>query len=225
MSPRKSSCQCSTPPNSFNDRYGKICYQPFIIPAFAVAYGIISLNSPDLKKINRTILQDIRPTDLSKKQHLDNYLQYTPGAISLGMTALGVKGNQNMRDATLTYASINIISSAIVTPIKKITHEQRPDSSNFLSFPSGHTAEAFANAEFLRMQYGKKYPWLAVVGYAMATATGYLRMYNNKHWFSDVLTGAAIGFCSARLGGWLYAKLQPNLFPAPNISQRGEPVF
>jgi len=36
-------------------------------------------------------------------------------------------------------------------------------------------------------------------GYAVAAATGILRLYNNKHWFSDVVAGALIGILSARL--------------------------
>jgi membrane-associated phospholipid phosphatase len=45
------------------------------------------------------------------------------------------------------------ISTAIVVPTKKLTHQERPDGSNNQSFPSGHTALAFASAEFLRREY------------------------------------------------------------------------
>ncbi len=221
----KMTCLAVNQSNYFNNRYGKLSYKPFIIPVIAVTYGVIALNSPDLKKINQNILDDVRPKDRSKKFRIDNYLQYGPGAISLSMTAIGIKGQQQLRDATLTYATINIISTALVTPTKRLTHVLRPDSSDYLSFPSGHTAEAFANAEFLRMEYGNQYPWLAVAGYAMAATTGYLRMYNNKHWFSDVLSGAAIGFCSARLGGWIYAHIQPKLFPVYKKREGRRPRF
>ena len=48
---------------------------------------------------------------------------------------------------------------------------------------------------------GKKY-------YLMAAATGYLRMYNNKHWFSDVVAGAGVGIASTQLSYWLYPKIK-----------------
>ena len=100
----------------------------------------------------------------------------------------------------------------MVYPLKKITHQFRPDSSKNNSFPSGHTAEAFASAEFLRMEYKDVSTWYGVAGYAMAITTGYLRMYNNKHWFSDVVAGAGVGMISTKPAYWLYPKIQRKLF-------------
>ena len=188
----------------------------YIIPSSFVGYGLFTLKNKQLQKINSDIQGKVTPTDPSKKIHLDDYLQYTPGAFALGMSASGVKGKYNFGDAALIYVTTNVISTLIVVPTKHFSHELRPDSSNFSSFPSGHTATAFANAEFFRIQYGKRYPWLAVVSYAMAGTTGYLRIYNNKHWFSDVISGAAIGFCSARMANCLYQIVQKKYFPLKN---------
>lgn len=188
----------------------------YIIPASFVVYGIFTLKNNELQKINRDIQGKVMPSDPSKKIHLDDYLQYAPGVIGLGMSACGVKGKCNFGDVALIYLTTNIISTIIVVPTKHFSHELRPDSSNFSSFPSGHTATAFANAEFFRIQYGKRYPLLAVTSYAMAATTGYLRIYNNKHWFSDVLSGAAVGFCSARITDRLYHFLQKKYFPLKN---------
>ncbi|PIH02800.1 hypothetical protein CS542_03390 [Pedobacter sp. IW39] len=49
------------------------------------------------------------------------------------------------------------------------------------SFPSGHTANAFA-AEFLNQEYRDVSPWIGYAVYTVATASRVLRMYNNKHW-------------------------------------------
>jgi membrane-associated phospholipid phosphatase len=102
--------------------------------------------------------------------------------------------------------------NATVFPLKKITNQLRPDSSAYTAFPSGHTGEAFASAELMRMEYKDVSPWYGVAGYAMAVTTGYLRMYNNKHWLSDVVAGAGIGILSAKLAYWLYPKIQHKLF-------------
>jgi membrane-associated phospholipid phosphatase len=88
----------------------------------------------------------------------------------------------------------------------------RPDGSAYNSFPSGHTATAFANAEFMRMEYKDVSPWYGIAGYAVATGTGLLRMYNNKHWFNDVVAGAGFGIAGTRLAYWLYPKIQHSLF-------------
>lgn len=213
----------------YKARYGKLRPRDFYLPAIAIGYGILAQQNNIFHQFDLDTRNGVVPVDRSKTTHIDNYLQFAPGIITLGLTATGVKGNQNLRDAAITYAITNIILNATVIPVKHYAHRQRPDSSDFSSFPSGHTTEAFANAEFMRMQYGKKYPLLAIAGYLMAGTTGYLRMYNNKHWFSDVVAGAAIGFCSARLAGWVYTRLQPKIFP-PNHKTKGKitsltPVF
>jgi membrane-associated phospholipid phosphatase len=92
------------------------------------------------------------------------------------------------------YAMSLGLANIVVMPVKHWTAERRPDSSDLLSFPSGHTATAFVSAEFLRQEYKHLSPWITTGGYAMAVLTGYLRMYNNKHWLSDVAAGAGIAF-------------------------------
>jgi membrane-associated phospholipid phosphatase len=100
------------------------------------------------------------------------------------------------------------IASAVVIPTKKFTGELRPDSSNSYSFPSGHTSQAFVAAEFLRKEYKDVSPWYGVAGYAFAVTTGYLRMYNNKHWLSDVVAGAGVGILSVHAAYWIYPMLK-----------------
>ena len=94
---------------------------------------------------------------------------------------------------------------------KEATGILRPDRSTYNSFPSGHTAIAFASAEFLRMEYKDVSVWYGIAGYTVATAVGGLRVYNNRHWFSDVLTGAGVGILSTQLASsvqpWLSQKL------------------
>jgi membrane-associated phospholipid phosphatase len=79
------------------------------------------------------------------------------------------------------YGISSLIMGVTVNAGKRITAETRPDGSNNHSFPSGHTATAFASAEFLRQEYKDISPWYGIAGYVAAIATGYLRIYNNKH--------------------------------------------
>lgn len=66
------------------------------------------------------------------------------------------------------------------------------------SFPSGHSATAFALATVVSMQYGRR-AWVPVVAYTLATGVGLSRMALDKHWSSDVLVGAVVGHLVARL--------------------------
>src|SRR5256886_4618016 len=59
------------------------------------------------------------------------------------------------------------------------------------SFSSGHTTEAFALASVITEHYNA--PWVQVTAYGLASAVGYARLNNKRHWPSDVLTGATIG--------------------------------
>lgn len=172
----------------------------FILPGTLIVTGSCLFES----KINTKFHEFIAPDDRSRKFHADDYLQYTPAGLAIGFEFAGLKGKHPPLKTAVIYAISNVILNAIVIPAKHFSHEMRPDSSGYSSFPSGHTSEAFASAELMRMEFRETHPWLGVAGYLMAGATGYLRMYNNKHWISDVITGAGIGIASTRLSYLIY---------------------
>jgi membrane-associated phospholipid phosphatase len=76
-------------------------------------------------------------------------------------------------------------------------------SSTRRSFPSGHTSMAFTFASVVAEESSHRWPRahrvIAPIAYAAATGVGLARMYNDKHWASDVALGAAIGTLSGRL--------------------------
>ena len=183
-----------------------------VAPTLMLMYGLAGTKNHALKNINAEIREELVTEHPHNKFQLDNYLIFAPAATVYGLNALGIKGQHNFRDRTMLYLLSNAFVSATVFSVKKISHEQRPDQSNYLSFPSGHTAMAFAGAEFLRREYKDVSPWYGIAGYAMAATTGYLRMYNNKHWLNDVVAGAGVGIASTNLAYWLYPKLQHVLF-------------
>lgn len=176
----------------------------FIIPAGLISYGFTSLNYNGFRKINEHINEEVAIEHPHHKVGIDNYLQYAPAIAVYGLNAAGIHGKHNFKDRTILYGMSMFISNATVFSIKKFSGEQRPDFSDAYSFPSGHTANAFVAAEFMRQEYKDVSPWYGVAGYAVAATTGYLRMYNNKHWFGDVVAGAGVGIASTRLAYWLY---------------------
>jgi membrane-associated phospholipid phosphatase len=112
----------------------------------------------------------------------------------------------------MIYLLSNAMMGITVYSLKKITRVQRPDGFGTNAFPSGHTATAFVAAEFLRQEYKDVSPWYGVAGYLAATATGALRMYNNKHWFRDILPGAGFGILSTRVAYWIYPAIKRKFF-------------
>ncbi|MFT3705587.1 MAG: phosphatase PAP2 family protein [Agriterribacter sp.] len=196
-----------------------------IIPGAMIMYGIGSIHNNQLKSWNENMKYELYLEHPHGKFPIDDYLQFTPALAVYGLNALDVKGAHNFKDRTIIYVMSNIILNATVFPAKRIAHEQRPDGSDFYSFPSGHTAEAFASAEFLMQEYKNVSLWYGIAGYATAAATGYLRMYNNKHWFGDVAAGAGVGILSTKLAYWLYPFVKRNLFSHTPINTFITPTY
>lgn len=134
---------------------------------------------------------------------LDNYTQIAPAAVMVGMKAAGVESRSSWGRMLLSDAFSVALMAGTVQGLKNTTNVMRPDGSDNHSFPSGHTATAFMTATMLNKEYGYKSPWIGVGAYSVATATGLMRMANNKHWLSDVLVGAGIGIMATEFGYWL----------------------
>lgn len=143
--------------------------------------------------------------DYMKSFHrpFDNYTQFLPGAVMLGLKAAGVDSRCSWSRMLVSDAFSVAIMGTVVNTMKNTTHVTRPDGSNDHSFPSGHTATAFMTATMLTKEYGHISPWIGIGAYTIASSTGLMRMANNKHWLSDVLTGAGIGILSTEFGYYI----------------------
>lgn len=132
---------------------------------------------------------------------IDNYTQYVPLALTIGLKIAGVESRSDWPRFWASAAASAAIMAGLVNGIKYTASEMRPDGSTRNSWPSGHTATAFLAATILHKEYGlTRSPWYSVGAYTLATATGVMRVLNNRHWVSDVLSGAGIGILSVELG-------------------------
>ena len=91
------------------------------------------------------------------------------------------------------FAKSFLVSTITTQVLKRTIQKPRPDGSDNLSFPSGHTNAAFMGAGFLQMRYGWK---IGVPAYLLASYVGYTRIALNKHDIWDVIAGASIGIGS-----------------------------
>ena len=135
------------------------------------------------------------------KTGIDDYTQFFGPAMTVGLKLCGYEGRSDwsrlLASAGMSYA----LMAVLVNGIKYSAKEMRPDGSTANSWPSGHTATAFVGATLLHKEYGlTRSPWWSVAGYGVATATGVMRVLNNRHWISDVMSGAGIGIMSTELG-------------------------
>jgi hypothetical protein len=171
----------------------KISYKQFIAPVALITTGALLLNTALNKDLqsnaNRFFGADFQTS-------ADNFIQFAPVAqIYLGKT-FGFQPKNDFQHQTINIIVANVIMGTVVFATKNISNQERPDHSDNLSFPSGHTALAFTNAALLYYEYKDSNLWYASSGFLFATATGVLRIANNKHYTSDVLAGAGIGLAS-----------------------------
>ena len=107
--------------------------------------------------------------------------------------AMLVSPTELRRDAVLGFTTSQLITEVLKYSIGKT----RPNTgrrefapfSGHRSFPSGHAAGSFAFATAI----AEHYPDYKFVAYATATLIAASRLYENKHWVSDVVVGSAIG--------------------------------
>ncbi|RYF79618.1 MAG: phosphatase PAP2 family protein [Chitinophagaceae bacterium] len=206
---------------------------------FALVFGALALvDQPiqrfalDLREHNR----GLRNISRTVTNFGGTYEGYTLGA-------LGVYGflfkKEKMQTTTLLATQAFFTSAAVESLLKFLGGRQRPffnDSTKVQaaptfygpfhatpkdqfgrktnsSFPSGHTTVAFAAATVYALEYKNK-PLIPVIAYSAATLIGLSRITENRHWATDVLAGAALGYLSGRLvvnNYHRYAKLK-----APN---------
>jgi membrane-associated phospholipid phosphatase len=138
------------------------------------------------------------------RTRLDNYLQFSPLVLTYGFEAIGMKPKTDILNRSVILLKSELVMMTAVTLLKNSSHILRPDSSNYASFPSGHTAQAFAAAAILSEEYGYRYKWVPYLSYGLASTVGVLRMANNKHYLSDVLVAAGIGILSTKVTYWTH---------------------
>jgi membrane-associated phospholipid phosphatase len=167
--------------------------------ALGIASGLTY--NPFAKKIQTKIVAAGQVTPV------DDYLQYGPAAIYVGLNILEYKNKEEAFDQAGVFILGTGIYVAATQGLKAAITEARPDGTEH-TFPSGHTATAFFGATVLAHEYSDTHPEYVIAGYALATATGALRIANNKHWATDVFLGSAIGIASAELAYILYPQVR-----------------
>jgi membrane-associated phospholipid phosphatase len=142
------------------------------------------------------------------------------------LAAIGLYGivfkKRKMQTTALLATQAYIVGATVMQTVKYVTGRTRPSyyspntiaTPTFLgpfnemrdyrgrrissSFPSGHTTVAFAAATVFAREYSDR-KWVPIVAYTAASLVGISRVTENKHWTSDVVIGAALGYLTGRL--------------------------
>lgn len=130
---------------------------------------------------------------------VDAVFEYVPYASVFALKACGVESRDNWAQLVVGTAASWVFTAGVTYTLKHTIHEWRPDHTDQKSFPSGHSAFAFAGATMLHKEYGKVSPWISVAGYSVATLTAVSRVARDRHHWYDAAAGAGIGILSTEL--------------------------
>lgn len=200
---------------SLQHRETPLRFQSVVFPAGLIVYGFIGLESHTVQNIDLSTQFEFRE-HIDKRFSIDDISQYSPFMAVYALNLFGVKGRNNLKNETIVLGTAYLIMGSSVNLLKATQKVRRPDGTSYHSFPSGHTATAFMGAEFLHQEFKHRSAWYGVAGYVVAAGTGFFRMYNNRHWISDVLTGAGIGILSTKIAYYFFPILERKIFSRPH---------
>ena len=145
-----------------------------------------------------------------------------------GVTSLITK-NKKLQKTTILLIGGHIINDIVTNQVKITFQRHRPNTGDpyntfdwrggpqiNLSLVSAHTSNAFATATAFATCF-KDTKWVPIVAYSAAGLVGLCRIYNNAHWASDVLGGAAIGFASVKAMNGIYSLAQKRFSFIPQV--------
>lgn len=163
-----------------------------IVPLSLIGAGVyVNYAGGALGKEN--LQENIREAFPDFETSAEDFLMFVPVITMYTADLLKVESKNDAFTQT-KYLGVALVANNLITfGLKNITKEERPNGEDELSFPSGHTSNAFVMATVLFHEFRDSSPLLAYSGFLMAATTGTFRVLNNDHWVSDVLVGAGIG--------------------------------
>ena len=180
----------------------KFEFKKAVIPTSLLIGGMVTQLGRD-ESISNEIVEERNEHLFGFTNHLDDYAQFAPFVAIYAFDIAGMKAKTDWQNRTAILIKGQILNLGTVYLLKKAVNTTRPDGTHF-SFPSGHTANVFAGATMLAMEYGDEYKWVPYVSYSVASGVGVMRMANNKHYISDVLFGAGLGILSMKIAYWTH---------------------
>jgi membrane-associated phospholipid phosphatase len=168
--------------------------------------GLLMIGDYSIKQVFQSNRQHFWTSVTNEIEPFGN--AYSPYLVG-GMYLAGViSGDRNLEHASLMTAKSLVISTLVYVSAKVIIRRGRPtyydtpfsyeppfsQDKKHTSFPSGHMLTVTSVATSLAEIYGKDHPWVPWVTYSIAGLTGVTRLYQNRHWSSDVWIGASLGY-------------------------------
>jgi len=151
-----------------------------VLIAAGVAAGLYAAQRGDVAAHDRLTWPDRRAADW-----------LSTGVVAGALVLPCVEPQTGSRRACLGREGLRVgLAIGVAETAKYFIHRERPDASDRKSFFSEHTAIACAAGFSSKRE---------LLGLALCGAAGYLRVAGERHWFTDVLVGAGVGFGMSRI--------------------------
>lgn len=189
-----------------------------------VGLGVVGVLIAFDEPINKFILRNKDAGILDEVANFGNHFGETSGLapLILGTLSVGlVFDNDNAKNAAIATIGALALNQLVVETMKYTINRSRPEvgagahdfkgvgagGETRASFPSGHSAAAWTVATIFAQEFGDQYKWAPYVAYTVAAMTSYARLNKDKHWASDVVLGAMIGYVSGRVMHKVFKKV------------------
>ena len=187
-------------------------YQWIAVSGIAVVTGVLFTQDANIQKV-------VQKNQTPLWNNVSKYGLERLGSGVYSLPALGVMygvgaifKNDKARYTALKGVEAYMLGFVVDNIMKQLTNRHRPYQSDPAnpgiwngpfsltinsSFPSGHSTNIFAVATVIATAYSKTI-WVPILCYSLAGFTAASRVYQNDHWFSDILVGSALGFAIGR---------------------------
>jgi membrane-associated phospholipid phosphatase len=166
----------------------------------------------DARNVDRAVYEAIAHTPTPSLDRAMRSLSHAASYSRLWIASAAVLalwgGRTGRRAAAEGLTSVAVTSAVVNQAVKRVGRRQRPDRSGAevpverqvrmptsLSFPSGHSASAFAFATGV----GSRLPVVALPLHAVAGAVAYSRVHTGVHHPSDAVVGSVLGTVLAQI--------------------------
>lgn len=193
--------------------------------------GLSTLIDKDIKEFSQSSKSDFSDDlfTIDKYYHIESMILSIIAIYGYGVLA----DNENFKNLGLKLSESTFYSGVINLSTRYLIGRERPYISGvqynfkpldfswgYSSFPSAHATLSFAFSTVMAYEYENffwKFGW-----YSLAGLVSYARIYNNQHWLSDVLMGAALGYFAGEFVNNHKSNQNKNKFepviPQPNVS-------
>ena len=174
-------------------------WNKLVVPVSLMGAGTLASSMPWYQnQVNLPVQEWVLARTGGEEFVFENYTQI---AALCGYAAAAVcgAGEHGFWEQALVGVTALALTNVACEGVKTLMNKPRPNGGG-RSFPSGHTSIAFMGAELVRLEYG---PWWGLSAYCVAGLTAFMRVWNNRHWTSDIMAGAGLGILTANAAYWL----------------------